>query len=169
MVTGDAALAVGDALTWNAHVGRQWGRVLEAPSELDLQMDLQLLAIALRGVVRAASFARQVAQDRGDSEGHTRLENAIRSFEDAVPNGKNVRDILEHFDDYRRGRGHLQRREEMGDLLEWIEEENGGPVLVLGATFRLVAKDAVSTASRLANEVAETLHGRRAPTSDDSG
>ncbi len=47
-----------------------------------------------------------------------------------------MRDILEHFDEYRRGRGRLQRREEMDDLLEWMEDENGSPVLVLGARFR---------------------------------
>lgn len=37
------------------------------------------------------------------------LDREIEEFDVAVPGAKSVRDILEHFDDYARGEGRLQR------------------------------------------------------------
>jgi hypothetical protein len=40
-----------------------------------------------------------------------RLDRAIEEFDKATPGAKSARDMLEHFDEYARGKGLLQRRE----------------------------------------------------------
>lgn len=40
-----------------------------------------------------------------------RLARAIEEFDSATPGAKSARDMVEHFDDYARGKGLLQRRE----------------------------------------------------------
>jgi hypothetical protein len=74
-----------------------------------------------------------------------RLRGEIAVFESAVPSAKSARDILEHFDDYARGQGKLQRRamKELGiDVFEaaamfwgggydpFTEEVSEGPFVV---------------------------------------
>jgi hypothetical protein len=133
-------------------------RVLDAPSEADRDLDLQLLAIAVRGVVRAATFGQAVADRDNDTLASQRIATALAGFESRLPHGKDVRDVLEHFDDYRLGQGHLQKKDEMGDLLQWTEDDGTGPVLVIGGRYRLPGATAAAAAGWLANEVAQTFH-----------
>jgi len=45
----------------------------------------------------------------GDAD-RKRLDGAIEDFDNATPGAKSARDMLEHFDEYARGKGMLQRR-----------------------------------------------------------
>jgi hypothetical protein len=94
--------------------------------------------------VRAATFAHAVALRDNDVQAVQRIANAVTGFEARLPHGKDVRDILEHFDDYRLGQGRLQKKDKMGDLLQWVEDDASGPVLVLGARYRFPASTAVA-------------------------
>lgn len=161
VIFGAIALAVTDALTWNTIVSIQQRRIATADSDFERQLDLYLFALALRGVVRAAEFARQAATSSGDDEAHDRISEALDGFTDAVPDAKHVRDILEHFDKYRLGEGRLQRRRAMDELLVWVEDAGEGPVLVLGARYRLPVLTAVAAAGALADEVRRALHHER--------
>ena len=54
-------------------------------------------------------FARTLCELADDAEGKDRINRAIAAFESDLPDGKDVRDIIEHFDDYRLGIGRLQK------------------------------------------------------------
>jgi hypothetical protein len=64
----------------------------------------------LRGLRRCAAMQRTELERLGINERERdRLDHAIAAFDAAVPDAKPGRDILEHFDDYARGMGKLQR------------------------------------------------------------
>jgi hypothetical protein len=60
-------------------------------------------------------LAKELARLGIDQVHRDQLEDEIDLFEKAVPGAKSARDVLEHFDEYARGRGHLQRKA-MNDL-----------------------------------------------------
>jgi hypothetical protein len=66
----------------------------------------QLRLLHRCAVMQADQLAR-LGVDRIQSD---RLQDEIDVFEKAVPGAKSARDILEHFDEYARGEGRLQRK-----------------------------------------------------------
>ena len=52
--------------------------------------------------------AHELARLKIDEADRTKLDNQIAAFDEALPDLKNARDMLEHPDDYARGRGRLQ-------------------------------------------------------------
>lgn len=64
------------------------------------QVDAYLYALALRNLVRAAEFVRN--QATGPSRGA--IESEYARFQRRVPDAVHIRDVLEHFDVYKRGR-----------------------------------------------------------------
>jgi hypothetical protein len=68
------------------------------------QMDSYLFAVALRNLLRAASLLRTAAPSAACSG----IDLALNAFNQTVPRAVEVRDVLEHFDDYARGAGRLQ-------------------------------------------------------------
>ena len=57
----------------------------------------------------AEMLARELKRLAIDESQRGRLDREIETFDAAVPAAKHGRDILEHFDDYARGEGRLQR------------------------------------------------------------
>jgi hypothetical protein len=112
----------------------------------------------LRALRRCAEMQRRELERLAIDETHrARLDREIETFDEAVPAAIPARDILEHFDDYARGVGKLQRDaiRELGlDLHEaaamfWgggyqpaTEELTEGP-------FKLVIPIALKAAERL--------------------
>lgn len=84
--------------------------------------DAFMLAGALRGLLRAAEFALELGG--GDAE-----QDVVRRFLDAVPNAKQARDVLEHFDEYASGRG--RDRQVKGFTPRIIYDGKGGVELVV--------------------------------------
>ncbi len=66
--------------------------------------DAYLLVIALRNVLRAARLARE---ELITDAGRAALDQAITTFEETLPGVQSARDVLEHFDEYARGRGGI--------------------------------------------------------------
>jgi hypothetical protein len=58
----------------------------------------------------AAMVAKELARLGVDQIPRDQLRDEIAMFEAAVPGAKSARDILEHFDEYARGDGRLQRK-----------------------------------------------------------
>jgi hypothetical protein len=65
----------------------------------------------LRLLLRCAVMqAKELARLGIDQVHRVQLQDEIDAFERAVPGAKNARDVLEHFDEYARGGGRLQRK-----------------------------------------------------------
>jgi hypothetical protein len=158
---GALALAACDIGVARRHVERQWLRVLLSSDDVERHYDIELLAVALRWVVQCAGFAAAAADEASDQQAVDRIRAAAREFDSAAPGAKTVRDILEHHDDYRLGRGVRQRKDPdpMKALFgQYVEEGESGPILVLGERYRLDVAAAVEASYRLAGDVLHTLH-----------
>ena len=68
-----------------------------------LQGDIRLFAMAVRQVIRCAELARSVLPPPR----RTLVDQALAEFEQASPDAKQLRDVLDHFDAYLRGRGQM--------------------------------------------------------------
>lgn len=68
--------------------------------------DALLFVLALAQLLRATSF---VSRETGWKE----IKEALERFDQEVPHGKAIRDVLTHFDDYERGRGKMQKSGEL--------------------------------------------------------
>ncbi len=73
--------------------------------------DAYLLVIALRNVLRAARLARE---ELITDAGRAALDQAITAFEETLPGVQSARDVLEHFDEYARGRGGPGKERTLG-------------------------------------------------------
>jgi hypothetical protein len=86
--------------------GKVPGYIVEdVPARNDLRTEVQVLVIFVRGTLRVAEALRAVTQTAALSEVSC-VALAINEFETAVPDAKTVRDVLEHFDEYLRGKGN---------------------------------------------------------------
>lgn len=98
------AIGFGYLYQWHRAVVRQAERVLDPNTRtIDAQTDGYLFVLALRQVMRAA----QMIRDELDGDHRERVARAVARFRAAVPDAKNARDVLDHFDDYARGIGDL--------------------------------------------------------------
>ena len=82
---------------WLDAVDRQAGRTLDMPDHGKGQVEILLFVGALRNVMRGAEAI--LGKDHA----------AVRSFYEAVPGAMDIRDMLEHFDEYVTGNGRLQK------------------------------------------------------------
>lgn len=65
----------------------------------------------LRALRRCAEMqAKELARLGVSDIDRARLDQAIEGFDVAVPDARHARDVLEHFDEYARGEGRLQRK-----------------------------------------------------------
>jgi hypothetical protein len=105
----------------------------------------------------AAMMAKELARLGVDQIPRDELGDEIDVFEAAVPGAKNARDILEHFDDYARGDGRLQRKamDELGiDVFEtaamfWGGGYNALTEEITEGPFVVAVPRAVEAARRL--------------------
>lgn len=74
-------------------------------SDVPAQVDAMLLAVAFRNVYRAAEWASRTVSPAGQGL----LRRALEQVDRELPDAKDVRDMLEHFDEYEAGKGRLQQ------------------------------------------------------------
>jgi hypothetical protein len=86
--------------TWWLAAKRQADRIEQASFD-DMQPDILLFVQALNNLARGAR--RVLGPDHPD----------MKAFDKALPGLTNLRDMLEHFDEYVAGRGRRQQRGEM--------------------------------------------------------
>jgi hypothetical protein len=130
--------AVNSVAIWHQAVALQYARLLPHVAfpmngPLTREADAYLLAIALRNLVRGVTLAKR--------HRHPSVQKAMREalarFDAGVPNSKNIRDVLEHFDRYAAGTGDLQAAEWRKMPHEvWIQEIETAPKLYIGIAGR---------------------------------
>ncbi len=82
--------------TWANAVEQQRRRIMEAPNLSAAQPDVLMFAAAIGGLLNTAT------RDLGPNH------PALQRFDEAVPDGKIVRDIASHLEAYSNGEGRLQ-------------------------------------------------------------
>jgi hypothetical protein len=112
----------------------------------------------LRALRRCAEMQAKELRRLGVAEGdRVLLDQGIEEFDVAVPAAKPARDILEHFDDYARGEGRLQR-EAMRDLglgvheaaaMFWGGGYNPATEQITEGPFAITIPEALVAADRL--------------------
>jgi hypothetical protein len=117
------SIAVREGWLWGRAVSRLAGRIEKSSGGIDDQVDAALLAVAYTNVYRAALLAR----DHVSEQGRNLLDEALARVDQGVPGARQVRDMLEHFDEYERGAGRLQqpgRREKQRCSDEALAQEH---------------------------------------------
>src|SRR5262245_41893201 len=101
-----AEIALRECVDWARAVELQRDRILKEEHDAVTQVvDAKQLAHAVAQVETAARLARK--QLRGDAYGL--LHRAVTDFETEVPDFRDLRDVIEHFDEYEAGTGQRQR------------------------------------------------------------
>jgi hypothetical protein len=105
--TYELSEALGYVTRWRRSVQLQSVRLLGDVTDQpdNREVDFSLFAVALRDLRRAVELVRKVAPKAAWSG----IDLALNEFDAVVPHTQDLRDVLEHFDDYARGDGKLQR------------------------------------------------------------
>jgi hypothetical protein len=99
-------------LVWSQSVGQMRLRILDpSAGRITRQGDIQLFAVAVRQVLRFAELCRAIAPEAARSD----IDRALHAFNEASPDAKDIRDVLDHYDDYLRGRGRAFKVGRPGD------------------------------------------------------
>ena len=139
------------AYMWADAVVRLADRALNSTNVTTVEHmgDAALLTLALRNVLRAAKLAESFST----GEDRQKISRAITDFETALPDAKDARDVLEHFDDYAKGTGYMQK----------AQKKAGQPVTYYRAFYQrgsgsyLLTVGPLSVDVRAAKEVAARL------------
>jgi hypothetical protein len=132
------------------------GRV-EGDSFDRLRADVYMLFMAIRHVYRYAERLGELSRD-------PRIDRARQKFLRKAPEAKNLRDFLEHLDEYAIGEGRMQRKKQLDQshksvafvLGEQIQPEDE-IFVVLGQNF-VPVKTAAHAATELAERLTEVQH-----------
>jgi len=122
------SVALWQVETWWAGTALQHRRLSEATSPAHAMADVSMLVLALRNLLRAAYLAEKACPDG-------RIRAAILRFEARLPGLTEIRDVLEHFDEYAEGSGRFQKREPdqpPGNLIPRVALPPGGFLLKVG-------------------------------------
>jgi hypothetical protein len=147
------------ALDWRTIAGRQWYRVLAGDIEADRVWDAVLLVHAARNVVRAVSAAEDELRRHELGSPAGRLQRALAGFKQHVPDAVVVRDVIEHFVEYRRGDGAWQKKGRVGGAVTLELRRPGRYELVVGDCV-VVLDDldaALGSLTELVGDVAEAM------------
>ncbi|MFF4577261.1 hypothetical protein ACFY15_02455 [Streptomyces sp. NPDC001373] len=139
--------AIGHLMRWLTAVELQAERVCAPPpfanpvgdtppasgAGLAQEADALLFASALRDFLRAADLIKWTVDG---TVATSPVDKALHSFELAVPNLKDIRDVLEHFDAYEKGQGDFQKAAVKGGQDVWtsrmlVDPRDGSPLLFL--------------------------------------
>lgn len=99
------SIALREAYLWGQAVFRLSGAISQTQNNAQAQIDAMLVAVAYRNVHRAARMALR-AMPQGQA---AHLDRVLAHADKLAPDARSVRDMLEHFDDYEQGAGHLQQ------------------------------------------------------------
>jgi hypothetical protein len=175
---------------WAVQAVQLFASNARSSSNHDQQIYARQIFGQLRALRRCAEMqAKELARLGVSDIDRAGLDRAIEDFDVAVPDARHARDVLEHFDEYARGEGRLQRRtiRELGiDVYEaaamfWgggyepaTEQITEGP-FVLDVPLAVDASERLHLAIYLAGRAVdasgdESHSGTRSPTSrSDAG
>lgn len=98
---------MGQVIKWHYAMSVQNYRIVEGTDALNgmqREVDLHFFLIAL---VNFVAFVKATAK-LVSPEARSTIWSGIEAFDSEVPDAGNLRDILEHYDEYIRGKGRLQ-------------------------------------------------------------
>jgi hypothetical protein len=148
------------------HFVKHWQRAVETQSRRfrssrltpdQRRVEGVFLVMALRQLLRAASFAQRKMNS-------TVLRAELRSFKRALPGIEESRDALEHFDQWRMGKGRKQKREPDGTwvYIQAVYRDPNDAVFVVRldstTVYRFSAKESVAASRRLARAVVKEIN-----------
>jgi hypothetical protein len=120
---GHKRIVVGAANAWLEAAVRQAQRVLEGTLDDGQNVEFMLFSTALNNAVRGANAV--LGKDHSQ----------VAAFAAAVPDGKHIRDMLEHFDNYLTGTGKLQPKPTPeGVRAPWMMIETGSESFLSGGS-----------------------------------
>jgi hypothetical protein len=99
--------AMGQVVKWHYAMSMQNHRIVEGTEALhgiQREVDLHFFLIALANFVAFVKVTAKLVSP----ESRTTIWAGIEAFDLEVPDAGNLRDILEHYDEYIRGKGKLQ-------------------------------------------------------------
>jgi hypothetical protein len=142
----------------------QWRRAVEAERDrlkdelaesVQRQADAALLAVSARNVIRVATAVAALRKD-------PTLDAAIAEVETLVPGARNVRSLLEHFDEYSTRRKLRRSRKVTGGTRVSYERTTERYVLYVGDLgFDVdVAADAITVLADVTAKTIDRLVGR---------
>jgi hypothetical protein len=162
---------VGAALSGLDHQLRLWQHAVQLQSlrvqgcagmgyagKTTREADVFLFAVALSNCMRAAT---QVCASP-DATVRARAEQAVAEFDEVVQQAAEVREVVEHLDDYLAGRGQLQQQAASSDPLQLVHEADTArhtvdflvaPKIVLTVDVERVTAAAVVLAGELSDLV----------------
>ena len=103
----DKAAVRGHVMRWCIATRLQHDRASSAQDAVTAEIDVELYAMALAQLLKAANMAKRYERKGGA------IARGLATFDEAAADHKHVRDVLVHFDRYERGTGKLQA--ERGD------------------------------------------------------
>ena len=139
---------------WLVALELEDARIRDTNEQLHRQIDTDIYALVLRNLVRAVEYANKIYNN-------DEIRKALEVFKSAVPGWLNVRDFLEHFDEYAQESGRLQKR---GKAVVYgpfyVEEEKHNPDGCLSSTNYYLSfgegnQIDILTATREAKKLAE--------------
>ena len=146
-----AELLGGQTYLWATVVQRQGDRVKAADRDY-VQAEIYQYALALRVLLRCGEVAAELGGDVGA---------ALSAFDAVAPDAKDVRDVLDHFDDYLLGIGRLQRRRpgaEFGFMYGRSGDGTDANLFVIGLDLTLPIDAATDAALQVAAAVVEAFN-----------
>ncbi len=94
------------------------------PENMDhRRYELHAFALLLREFHRAIDYARSIASRDRDGVIEKALNETLAAWDQAVPDAKDLRDVLAHYDRYLKGKGDLQKNGKLakdGDLFSMV-------------------------------------------------
>lgn len=134
-------------------LGHLSSRVLNQQFPLYREIDAISFALVLRQLIRAIEALNRRVKS-------AEVDEALEEFYSKFPHEKEMRDILEHFDEYVIGEGRLQRdRARAGKAPDeywlWYEADGMNYTLRLGANLRLNVSEVSEAAYQLSVAVRE--------------
>lgn len=154
----------GDIWKWTAAVDQQVKRIFDPDADaLSRERDAYFFAMALRQLLRAVEMAARFPTAK------EAVKSALDTFDAAIPNAREARNILEHFDEYERGTGSLQRPKghtsdrPLWDALSFYsrgvnDDGTSSYKLHLGGGYEVDVASGHAAAGVLANAVLDELH-----------
>jgi len=156
--------ALAFAHTWHHAVNLEGIRILTDGTGMpsgpaSREADCYLFAIALRNFLRAIELI--IAETSDDFS--KSLREAQADFDQAVPGAVDLRNVLEHFDEYARGVGRLQKAQQPFPSAIWLENDGATYQVWVGipgrAPLRLDIRASVQAAGQLMSAAVQTVHG----------
>lgn len=167
--TVDVNVGMGQVVKWHYAIAVQRNRIETFPDgalRIQEEANLHFFLVALRNFLLAVRLVGRLA-DPGQS---ALISRGLTAFEEAVPNAVNLRDVLEHYDDYLFGEGMLQApkgRKKPGATPAnplptlWVsrtaEDTSISVAVPSHETISIAVKEAGVAAERLASAVGHAL------------